>query len=160
MTHVTCRLTAKNRDQLRNPTLGNRVWASFFCHVPSPRMTDATATPSNYHNVTSSWGGRLTRSTQTNQFCPAALQVRTVRVTIVRRFVYLLRRQGGRLVQRTREGGDWKRKYRKRKVPEDGICKYGIRSGAAHHLQTGRPDLQDMSDICAGISQSTHHDTK
>ena len=30
MTDVTCRLTAKNRDQLRNPTLGNRVWASFL----------------------------------------------------------------------------------------------------------------------------------
>ena len=29
MTHSTCRLTAKNRDQLRNPTLGNRVWATF-----------------------------------------------------------------------------------------------------------------------------------
>ena len=29
MTHVSCRLTAKNRDQLRNPTLGNRVWAAF-----------------------------------------------------------------------------------------------------------------------------------
>ena len=29
MTHVTCRLTAKNRDQLQNPTLGNRVWATF-----------------------------------------------------------------------------------------------------------------------------------
>ena len=29
MTHVTRRLTAKNRDQLRNPTLGNRVWATF-----------------------------------------------------------------------------------------------------------------------------------
>ena len=29
MTHVTCMLTAKNRDQLRNPTLGNRVWATF-----------------------------------------------------------------------------------------------------------------------------------
>ena len=27
---VTCMLTAKNRDQLRNPTLGNRVWATFF----------------------------------------------------------------------------------------------------------------------------------
>jgi len=26
MTHVTCRLTAKNRDQLRNPTLGNRTY--------------------------------------------------------------------------------------------------------------------------------------
>jgi len=29
ITHVTCRLTAKNRDQLRNPTLGNRVWVTF-----------------------------------------------------------------------------------------------------------------------------------
>ena len=29
MTHVTCRLTAKNRDQLRNPTLCCWVWASF-----------------------------------------------------------------------------------------------------------------------------------
>jgi len=29
MTQVTCRLTAENRDQLRNPTLGNRVWATF-----------------------------------------------------------------------------------------------------------------------------------
>ena len=29
MTHVTRRLTAKNWDQLRNPTLDNRVWATF-----------------------------------------------------------------------------------------------------------------------------------
>ena len=31
MTHISCRLTAKNRDQLRNPTLGNREgpWATF-----------------------------------------------------------------------------------------------------------------------------------
>ena len=29
MTHITCRLTAKNRDQLRNPALGSRVWATF-----------------------------------------------------------------------------------------------------------------------------------
>jgi len=29
MTHVTCRLTAKNRDQLRNPTLGNRLCATY-----------------------------------------------------------------------------------------------------------------------------------
>jgi len=28
MIHVTRRLTAKYRDQLRNPTLGNRVWAT------------------------------------------------------------------------------------------------------------------------------------
>jgi len=31
MIHVTCRLTAKNRDQLWNPTLGNRVRATFLC---------------------------------------------------------------------------------------------------------------------------------
>jgi len=34
---VTCRLTAKNWDQLWNPTLGNRVWAAFtfysFIHL-------------------------------------------------------------------------------------------------------------------------------
>jgi len=36
MTHITCRLTAKNRDQLRNPTLGNRVWATLnFLHWSS-----------------------------------------------------------------------------------------------------------------------------
>jgi len=29
MTHVNCGLTTKNRDQLRNPTLGNRVLATF-----------------------------------------------------------------------------------------------------------------------------------
>ena len=29
MTRVTCRLTAKNRDQLQNPTLGSQVWATF-----------------------------------------------------------------------------------------------------------------------------------
>ena len=29
MTHVTSRLTTKNRDQLRNPTFGNRVLATF-----------------------------------------------------------------------------------------------------------------------------------
>ena len=33
MTHVTRRLTAKNRDQLRNPTLGNGVWATFMFYV-------------------------------------------------------------------------------------------------------------------------------
>jgi len=34
MTHVTCRLTAKNRDQLWNPTLCNRVWATFTFFLP------------------------------------------------------------------------------------------------------------------------------
>ena len=34
MTHVTCRLTAKNRDQLPNHTFGNRVRATFtFYHL-------------------------------------------------------------------------------------------------------------------------------
>ena len=29
MTHVTCRLTVKNWDQLWNPALCNQVWATF-----------------------------------------------------------------------------------------------------------------------------------
>jgi len=29
MTQVTCTLAARNQDQLRNPMLGNRVWATF-----------------------------------------------------------------------------------------------------------------------------------
>jgi len=29
MTHVTCRLIAKNQHQLWNPMLGNRIWATF-----------------------------------------------------------------------------------------------------------------------------------
>ena len=43
MTHVTCRLTAKNRDQLRIPTLGNRVWASFCGAIAcARRRSDVT----------------------------------------------------------------------------------------------------------------------
>jgi len=38
MTHITCRLTAKNRDQLRNPTLGNRVWTTFLCPIWAIRL--------------------------------------------------------------------------------------------------------------------------
>jgi len=44
MTHVTCRLTAKTRDQLRNPTLGNRVWTTitflraFSCRPYVPQV--------------------------------------------------------------------------------------------------------------------------
>ena len=33
MTHITCRLTAENRDQLRNPTLCYRVWATFTFYI-------------------------------------------------------------------------------------------------------------------------------
>jgi len=33
MTHIICRLTAKNRDQLRNPTLCNRVRATFIFYT-------------------------------------------------------------------------------------------------------------------------------
>jgi len=39
MTHVTCRLTAKNRDQLRNPTLHNPVWATFTFYCFHRRLS-------------------------------------------------------------------------------------------------------------------------
>jgi len=44
MTHVTCRLTAKNRDQLRNPTLCNRVWAINIC---LQALTEDISTPAD-----------------------------------------------------------------------------------------------------------------
>jgi len=42
MTHVTCRLTDKNRHQLRNPTLGNRVLATFFTYTSLLRSGNQT----------------------------------------------------------------------------------------------------------------------
>jgi len=42
MTHVTCRLTAKNRDQLQDPTLGNRVRATFNKARSSIVIADVT----------------------------------------------------------------------------------------------------------------------
>jgi len=42
MTPVTCRLTAKNRDQLRNPTLGNRVWATFTFYYKTGSLIQVT----------------------------------------------------------------------------------------------------------------------
>jgi len=49
MTHVTCRLTAKNRDQLRNPTLGSRVQATFTFTFFNP-------VPLNPNQGTDIWG--------------------------------------------------------------------------------------------------------
>ena len=43
MTHVTCRLTAKNRDLLRNPTLGSQVWATFTFLCMYVQLTLPTA---------------------------------------------------------------------------------------------------------------------
>ena len=61
MTHVTCRLTAKNRDQLRNPTLSNRVWATFtfFRQSLSSLPTD----------VVSCLGGRVLGHRTTKDGC-------------------------------------------------------------------------------------------
>jgi len=53
MTHVTCRLTAKKQDQLRNHTLGNRVWATFtFLLLPlfcPPRRRGALSDTAIHH---------------------------------------------------------------------------------------------------------------
>jgi len=45
MTHVTCRLTAKNRDHLRNPTLGNRAWAAFTLFIQAGHTAVVPRTP-------------------------------------------------------------------------------------------------------------------
>jgi len=58
MTHATCRLTAKNRDQLRNPTLGNRVWVTFLPHLPTAPHRSGICLRSNNprkHVLTLQW---------------------------------------------------------------------------------------------------------
>ena len=52
MTHVTCRMTAKNRDQLRNPTLGSRVWATFLCPSVSVTRRCSTRTAQRRNTLT------------------------------------------------------------------------------------------------------------
>jgi len=42
MTRVTCRLTAQNRDQVRNPPLGNRVWANFTILIHNSSLNTST----------------------------------------------------------------------------------------------------------------------
>ena len=44
MTHATCRLTAKNRDQLRNPTRSSQVWAAFTFYIVVELQTVTTFT--------------------------------------------------------------------------------------------------------------------
>jgi len=67
MTHVTCRLAAKNRDQLRNPTLANRVRATFtfFSTETVPRQFSVAD------------GGRQSGPTTQSVLIPLTLSVRT-----------------------------------------------------------------------------------
>ena len=44
MIHVTCRLTAEHRDELRNHTLGNRVWATFTFFRSQQPLTQLLST--------------------------------------------------------------------------------------------------------------------
>jgi len=50
--HPQCRLTAKNWDQLRNPTLGSRVWATFLTKliILCPPLGDRDASQNNHHH--------------------------------------------------------------------------------------------------------------
>ena len=67
MTHVTCRLTAKNRDQLRNPTLGNRVWATFLSQIyrtVSVKMLFITAQSYEKSSINDLAVGELGRSSK------------------------------------------------------------------------------------------------
>jgi len=65
MTHVTCRLTAQNWDQLRNPTLGNRVWAifTFFTqtHIQIFKVSDSTLTAVERSQLLAGWPGTHSR---------------------------------------------------------------------------------------------------
>ena len=63
MTHVTCRLTAKNRDQLWNSTLGNRVWATFLVvvrgnwqvQIYDQTIFESYKSPGQFFHASSAW---------------------------------------------------------------------------------------------------------
>jgi len=89
MTHVTGRLTAKNRDQLRNPTLGNRVWATFTfftwllvwqaCNAHSKKVDVLILCAAQHRSVNDSQQLRMQRGTP----C-ISLSVHTKRRSIMR----------------------------------------------------------------------------
>jgi len=60
MTHVTCRLSAKNRDQLRNPRLGNRVSTTFTSFYVACVVTHTTACMLGLQSVSVSSQSSLT----------------------------------------------------------------------------------------------------
>jgi len=70
MTHVTCWLAAKNWDQLRDPTLGNRVWSiplpftayTFYC-----RASDWDREQSVRHSPTWRWFQWVLRNRERRQ---------------------------------------------------------------------------------------------
>jgi len=81
MTRITCRLTAKNRDQLQNPTLGNRVWATVTFFYLSARCDVAVL-----KSVSRSWlrrtGFPRLRSLLVPT-CPASFHGKTKNYTLI-----------------------------------------------------------------------------
>ena len=77
MTHVTWRLTAKNRDQLRNPALGNRVRAAFF--IPTKRRSVGVTIDSvtSFHRMY--WIEKTSQYTKAARYATAWLDARTER---------------------------------------------------------------------------------
>ena len=49
---VTCKLTAKNLDRFRNPTLGNWVWATFTYHLVTASSNDSAVSSNSAHSIT------------------------------------------------------------------------------------------------------------
>ena len=49
---VTCKLTAKNWDRFRNPTLGNWVWATFTYHLVTASSNDSAVSSNIAHSIT------------------------------------------------------------------------------------------------------------
>ena len=84
MTHVTYRLTATNRDQLRNPTLGNRVRAAFTevykLTSPPPKKTQP-AVSQHARSSTETWKTKKRRATNIYGRCRPSVNVERCRLT-------------------------------------------------------------------------------
>ena len=89
MTHVTCRLTAKYRDQLRNPTLGNRVWATLLLNRGSTDFTPRRILKLVHRGQYRTVGGVCYLRLHCSLLCSVAVGRRHLRVESAR----VLRRQ-------------------------------------------------------------------
>jgi len=150
MTHVTGRLTAKNRDQLRNPTPGSRVW---LCSVPAGlRRLVAAVQRSRRQNSTADCrhpgvAAVRTRASLGVELCsrPAATtEVATSPAVYIRAYVHTEQKCYG-LHRRRLYIPCWRELSRRRLLPAV--------SPAAGHLTT--PTVAGLPGLCENCRPTT-----
>ena len=101
MTHITCRPTAKNRDQLRNPTLGNRVRATFTFFTC---FKAAQSLPAFHSSVRVSWTAKKTNEWVLNKAGVKRELLDTAKARKLAYYGHTMRKQGSSLEKEIMQG--------------------------------------------------------